>query len=332
MFPLLSFAIVWAVENIRNFSRTLPKAAHTEVGQVKPSPCHFPKGEGMTKEEEVLMTRKRSLPVILAIAVFLMLAACTPKASAHADHTIIQFPTPIIPSVTPSYVPLPENTVTPTPLLATPTSPAVVKPASEMEVPESVEAGVYECCAGNRNVLDYIDPPMRVDYLASEEINDRPAKEGSPSYHGMYQYYDEAAGYGLWLPSDWYPTSMGNAHQGVIFSPYPGDIYTAFIVEKYLLDGSVSLDDLPALQAGFEGCIQSLPGVEIESLTYTPTDTLIMLEARYSYLDGVVRRERWVREVYWNEAMLVLVAQGATVDEFEYWLPMFYNTMVTVTV
>jgi hypothetical protein len=29
---------------------------------------------------------------------------------------------------------------------------------------------------------------------------------------------------------------------------------------------------------------------------------------------------------------LVIIAQGRTVDDFEYWLPMFYNTITTLQI
>jgi len=76
----------------------------------------------------------------------------------------------------------------------------------------------------------------------------------------------------------------------------------------------------------------ALPGIEIETQEETVTPTLIALEARFTFLDGEVRRRRWVRNIYWGNGQLVLVAQGATAEEFDYWLPMFYNTMMTVEI
>jgi aspartate/tyrosine/aromatic aminotransferase len=72
--------------------------------------------------------------------------------------------------------------------------------------------------------------------------------------------------------------------------------------------------------------------VEIESFTYTPTSTLVTLEAKFTFLEGENRRKRWVRNIYWGNGQLVFIAQGATVKEYDYWLPMFYNTMVTFQV
>jgi hypothetical protein len=36
--------------------------------------------------------------------------------------------------------------------------------------------------------------------------------------------------------------------------------------------------------------------------------------------------------IYWEKGQLIVMAQGATPDEFEYWLPMFYNALMTVEV
>jgi hypothetical protein len=178
-------------------------------------------------------------------------------------------------------------------------------------------------------VLDYTDANLREEYIAAEAATNYAKEYKNPRYVGMYNYADENGGYTIWLPTGWYQTVMANGHQGVIFSPYPDNIFTGFMAEKYLLSDPVTQADLPVLRESFERCIQGLPGVEVESFTYTPTSTLITLEARFTYLDGDVMRKRWVREIYWDEGLLVFIAQGSTADEFDYWLPMFYNTMVT---
>jgi hypothetical protein len=53
------------------------------------------------------------------------------------------------------------------------------------------------------------------------------------------------------------------------------------------------------------------------------------MEARQTFLDGATRRRHWVRLLYQGSTQVRLVARGETVEEFQRWLPMFYETMRT---
>lgn len=154
----------------------------------------------------------------------------------------------------------------------------------------------------------------------------------APYYRGMFKHVDQEAGYALWLPTGWHRFDMVEGRQGVIYSPYADDLNTTFLAEKLRLAYGVTENDVPVLREGFNQGLMALAGIEIESQDETVTSTLITLEARFTFLEGEARRKRWVRVIYWGNGQLILVAQGASVEEFEYWLPMFYNTMVTIEI
>ena len=151
-----------------------------------------------------------------------------------------------------------------------------------------------------------------------------------PRYHGLHKHIDKEGGYAFWVPAGWHRTDMDAGYHGVIYSPHADGIETSFSAQKNLLKYSVDQDDLATLREGFQQGLDSLPGVEVEWQNETVTSTLITLEARFTFLEEETRRKRWTRVVYWGNGQLVLTAQGATPEEYEYWLPMFYNTMVTV--
>lgn len=153
-----------------------------------------------------------------------------------------------------------------------------------------------------------------------------------PLYHGMTKHVDQEGGYALWLPSDWHRFPISGSRQGMIFSPYPDRLDTHLTAEKITLPYAVKQRDMAALREGFHDGLTSLPGVEIESQDETVTSTLLILEARFTFLDGDARRKRWIRNVYWGNGQLILAAQGATEGEFQYWLPMFFNTLMTVEI
>jgi hypothetical protein len=159
-----------------------------------------------------------------------------------------------------------------------------------------------------------------------------PEKRENPRYYGMHKHVDKEGGYALWLPAGWHRFDMVDGHHGVIYSPYPDSFDTSFSAEKHTLEYAVTPDDVPTLREGFKAGLAVLPGVEVESQDESVTSTLITLEARFTFLEGEARRKRWVRIVYWGEGQLVLIAQGSSAGEFEHWLPMFFNTMMTVEI
>jgi hypothetical protein len=154
---------------------------------------------------------------------------------------------------------------------------------------------------------------------------------GKPAYVGMKLHHDDKGGYSVWLPSDWFEYKLRRHHRGMLFSPYKDDINTSFMVEKRRLKVKITPEDIDTLREGFQQGIKDLPGVEIESQNESLSDSINFFEARFTFLEGENRRKRWVRNIYWGDGQLILIAQGRTVEDFEYWLPMFFNTMTTTS-
>jgi len=149
----------------------------------------------------------------------------------------------------------------------------------------------------------------------------------------MKQHADKA-GFAIWVPSDWHEFELQGDHKGVLFSPYPDDFNTGLLAEKKKLKVKVKRDDLPTLRKAFMEGIRALDDVEIEegSIDEHITDTLSFFEARFSFLEGGVCRKRWIRDIYWGRNHYILIAQGRTPEDFDYWLPMFFNIMMTAIV
>lgn len=153
-----------------------------------------------------------------------------------------------------------------------------------------------------------------------------------PRYRGIRKQADPKGGYAIWIPNNWRKIKMVNGHNGWIYTPYPDRYDTCISTEKVVLDYSITDDDIPVLREGFNAGLAKLPGLEIESQDEAMTSTLKLFEARFTFLEGDARRKRWLRVAYWGEGELITMAQGATPEEFEYWLPMFYNSLMTVEI
>jgi hypothetical protein len=155
---------------------------------------------------------------------------------------------------------------------------------------------------------------------------------GRPAYTGMTLHNDSKGGYSVWLPNDWFQYKLKRHHRGMLFSPYKDDINTSFLVEKKKLKVTVTVADIDILREGFQQGMIELPGVEIESQGESLSDSVNFFEGRFTFLEGENRRKRWVRSIYWGDGQLIMIAQGRTVEDFEYWLPMFYNTITTAQI
>jgi hypothetical protein len=158
-----------------------------------------------------------------------------------------------------------------------------------------------------------------------------PERTKGPVYTGMTLHPSEG-GFAVWLPSDWHKQELKPKHVGWLFSPYPDDINTCLLVEKKKLKVKVNPEDVDVLREGFKQGLLALPGVEIESTDESLSETIQVFEARFTFLEGEERRKRWVRNIYWGEAQLILIAQGRTPEDFEYWLPMFFNSITTTQI
>lgn len=155
-------------------------------------------------------------------------------------------------------------------------------------------------------------------------------EQPGPRYTGISKHVAEREGYALWLPSDWHRFKMRKGHRGAIFSPRPDDYTTSFSAEKARLPYKVKKEDLATLREGFAAGLSSLPGAQIEWQEETQSEGVLALDARFTFVENGERRKRWVRVIYAGNAQLTLIAQGRTPEDFEYWMPVFYNTMMTL--
>ena len=157
-------------------------------------------------------------------------------------------------------------------------------------------------------------------------------KHEDPWYTGMYTHNDEAGGYSIVVPTDWHQLPLKEGIVGLMFSPYKDDLNTSILTQKHTLKYTVKTSDLALLRDSFEQGVKDLPGAEIEKFDASYSDTVNVFDAIFTFLDGDARRKRWVRNIYWAEAQLVVVAQGRTPEDYEYWLPMFYNAIITLKI
>jgi hypothetical protein len=80
---------------------------------------------------------------------------------------------------------------------------------------------------------------------------------------------------------------------------------------------------------GFIAGIGRLANSQIEWQNQWQSGDQIGMEARYSFSEEGATRKRWVRVLYQDTRQFTLTAQVAHAAEFDEWLPMLHESMMT---
>ena len=151
-----------------------------------------------------------------------------------------------------------------------------------------------------------------------------------PVFKGLRWHREQY--FSFFIPVNWPRFDWQDDRQGVLFGPSADDAHTIFAVDLQDLGFSVSVDDLDDLFDGFLTSVQQLPGVDIELSEKRVTGDLLTLEAKYIFVDNETTRKRWVRVLYHGTRQIAFTAQGSTPEVYDYWLPMFFEAMMTAKV
>lgn len=150
-----------------------------------------------------------------------------------------------------------------------------------------------------------------------------------PVFKGLSLHKEPYLGFSFFRPIDWHQFDWLDERQGVLFGPNTADNTTLFGVAVQDLGMEVTAEDMPDLYAGFIEAIEQLAESRIAWQEQWKIGGLIGIEAKYTYRDGDKTRKRWVRVLYQDTRQITVTAQGATVADYDYWLPMFYESLMT---
>lgn len=138
--------------------------------------------------------------------------------------------------------------------------------------------------------------------------------------------------YSFFTPMDWHCFTWSDDRQGEIYGPDPNDPCTVFAVDLRDLGTPVTADDLDVLAEGYFGAVERLPEAVIESREQKVSGKLLQLEAHYHFRNQANTCKCWVRVFYHGTRQITMTAQGATPEKYDYWLPMFFEAMMTANV
>ncbi|REF35780.1 hypothetical protein [Thermasporomyces composti] len=147
------------------------------------------------------------------------------------------------------------------------------------------------------------------------------AREGRPRFTGVSTYQDPLGRFTFRYPWDWHQYDLDGDREGVMFAPEePPDTYFAAWVSK--LDEHVVAEDLDVLREGVEAGLAQLANYQVEKAKDDVLSNLVKIERIYTFDDGGTTRKRRVWILYVDTWQMVLVFQGATPEDYHYWLPM----------
>ena len=152
-----------------------------------------------------------------------------------------------------------------------------------------------------------------------------------PAFTGLLVHREPRYGCSMLIPDGWERRELiSQVGGGIVFLPDPADELTSFSFEGRDLGVEVEPGDLAALESGFLTGLRRLPGCRLGQHEAEAVGRLITMEARLTFRAGAALRKRWTRLLYQGRVQVRLVAQGATPAEFDYWEPMFFESMRTV--
>jgi hypothetical protein len=150
-----------------------------------------------------------------------------------------------------------------------------------------------------------------------------------PRFTGLLLHREPPLGYSFFVPDGWHRVDLLAEGASVRYAPSADDPFTGFSALGRDLGVEIAPRDLRDLRAGFLRGLRQAPRSRVKLLDAAAIGRLITLEAHHTYRDGENVRKRWVRLLYQGTVQVTLVAQAATVEAFDYWLPMFYESMRT---
>jgi hypothetical protein len=156
--------------------------------------------------------------------------------------------------------------------------------------------------------------------------------EKRPAFEGLILEENRDWIYSFWYPKGWHRFQLSHERIGVLCSPSTQDPLTFFSVEVTPLEASIQADDLQVLIEGAQEGLRQLPDLDVELAQEFAAGGRIEIERICTFRDQEATRKRRIRLIYDRDKLYTVLSQGATEDEYTYWLPMLNYCHLTFQV
>ncbi len=148
--------------------------------------------------------------------------------------------------------------------------------------------------------------------------NDRPG----PYFTSLHQYRDKLGRFSIRIPGDWHEFELEDDREGVLFSPQDDAPTTYVAVWVSQLTEHVVAEDMPILLEGVEEGLRQLDNIDVLESKDDTISNLVKFERIYEFDDAGIRRKRRVWMMYVDTWSMVVIYQGETPAEYDYWISM----------
>jgi hypothetical protein len=157
-------------------------------------------------------------------------------------------------------------------------------------------------------------------------------------WRGMILYFDHRHGFSLWYPRVWRRYLPPAGSQAVVM--VGPNAHDGVLVEVYTQPRTVERDDLPTLESELAEAISSLPEAQVLEERRIVFKDAIGFEKVYTFLhtgEGTASTDvppgtwkKWVRFLFKGDKQYTLIAQAATVEDFDRLRPDFERVFESV--
>jgi len=170
--------------------------------------------------------------------------------------------------------------------------------------------------------LEAPDAPAYLERTPQPTPTPRPTRQGRPGFEGLVLQENAQWNYAFWYPKGWVCRDLGATRSGIACSPTAEDSDTYFSVRIQPLPSPTAGNSLALLRADYRANLGRLPGLHIEPEDPSTADDQGNPSWTYTYRGGRELRKARTSLAYDERALYIVTTQGATIDEYEYWLSM----------
>lgn len=149
-----------------------------------------------------------------------------------------------------------------------------------------------------------------------------PEQEG-PLYSGIRAYQDPGGRFMFRYPKDWHHFDLSDDRDGVMVSPYAENPSTWFSMWASALPDAVAAEDIDVLREGVNEGLARLNDLHVEFESEDLFGNMCRFERIYTFSENGETRKRRVWMIYVYRWLIVLMAQGKSPEDYQYWSVMF---------
>jgi hypothetical protein len=147
-------------------------------------------------------------------------------------------------------------------------------------------------------------------------------RENPPRFRGVTTHRDPLGRFSFRYPSTWNQFDLTEDREGVLFSPESSEPATYFAAWVSELPEHVVAEDASVLAAGVAEGLSELDSCTVLESRDDVLSNLVKFERIYTFSENGSVRKRRVWMLYVDTWQIVLVYQGSSPEEYDYWISM----------